>query len=142
MIMNMQDFFSPTYEYYLDKVNYAHKTKSSDNTAYTLNCADNISTRIVEDSKLQVTISRSLEFSPDDLYSLSVSFVVVLTILDGKKDELLSIKELSSELAKGGQFFLADIISRMSSLISNITASYGQPPVITPPVIAVPAIIQ
>ena len=140
--MNMQSFFSPTYEYFLDKVDYTHKTKSSDNTAYTLNCADNISTHIVDDSKLRVTISRSLEFSPDDLYSLSVSFVVILTILDGKKDELLSIENLSFELAKGGQFFLADIISRMSSLVSNITASYGQPPVITPPVIAVPTEVQ
>ena len=140
--MNIQDFFSSTYEFYLDKVAYTHKTKSSDNTAYTLNCVDNISTRIVDDSKLEVTVSRILEFTPDDLYSLSVSFVVVLQIIDGKKKELLLIKDLSFELAKGGQFFLYDIVSRMSSLISNITASYGQPPVITPPVLALSAVTQ
>lgn len=140
--MNIQNYFSSTYEYYLDKIDYTHKAKSSDNTAYTLNCVDNISTQIVDDSKLQVTITRNLEFSPDDLYTLSVSFIVVLTILDGKKDDLLSIKDLSFELAKGGHFFLSDIMSRISALISNITASFGQPPVITPPIIAVPAAVQ
>ena len=52
------------------------------------------------------------------------------------KQDLLEIKDLPQKLVEDGQFFLPDLVSRMSTLISNITASYGQPPVVTPPFLA------
>lgn len=131
--MNIRDFFSPTYEFYLDNIDYTHKTKSSTTTAYTLNCVDNLSAQMISDSTLQVKITRKLEFTPDDLYSLSVTFIVLLQIVDEKNEELASLENLSMELVKGGHFFLSDIMSRISALISDITASFGQPPVVTPP---------
>ena len=134
--MNIQEFFSPNYEFYLDNIVYTHKQKTSKNTAYTLNCNDSINAQYINDEKLKVTVTRSLKFSPDDLYSLSVSFVAVLQVLQENKQDLLEIKDLPQKLVEDGQFFLPDLVSRMSTLISNITASYGQPPVVTPPFLA------
>ena len=137
MLNNIKDYFEPDYEFYLDKVDYIHKQKTSNTDKYELNCSDSLETKEIADNKLQVTVTRSLVFEPDDLYSLSVSYVAVLKFDMSKKEELSSLTDnLSKDLINYGQFFLSNIMVRMSMLISEITGSYGQPPVITPPLIA------
>lgn len=137
MLKNINDYFENDYEFYLDKVDYTHKQKTSDTTEYSLNCYDKLETKELSENRLQVSVTRSLVFDPDDLYTLSVTYVVVLKFKSGKKDELKSLSnDLSKDLINYGQFFLSNIMARMSMLISEITASYGQPPVVTPPVMA------
>lgn len=137
MLKNINEYFENDYEFYLDKVDYTHKQKTSDTIEYSLNCYDKLETKELSENRLQVSVTRSLVFDPDDLYTLSVTYVVVLKFKSGKKDELKSLSnDLSKDLINYGQFFLSNIMARMSMLISEITGSYGQPPVITPPLIA------
>lgn len=137
MIKNLNEYFSNDYEFYLDNVEYIHKKKTHTTSEYVLNCLDRLETNEISDEQLEVKVTRSLAFAPDDLYSLNVTFVAVLSYNMDKKKELEELSsDLSNELINNGQFFLSNIMSRISLLISDITASYGQPPVISPPVIA------
>lgn len=134
MISNINDYFESDYEFYLDKVSYIHKQKTSSTDEYSLNCNDRLEAKEISDEKLQVSVSRSLVFDPDDLYSISVTFVAVLKYNMAKKDELKNLSDdLSRDLLAHGQFFMSNIMARISLLISEITSSYGQPGVITPP---------
>ena len=137
MIKNINEYFSNDYEFYLDKVEYIHKKKTHTTSEYVLNCLDKLETNEISDEQLEVKVTRSLAFSPDHLYNLNVTFVAVLSYNMDKKKELEELSsDLSKDLISNGQFFLSNIMSRISLLISDITASYGQPPVISPPVIA------
>lgn len=121
----------------MDSINYTHKQKTSDTTKYSLNCSDKLETKEISENKLQVSITRSLVFDPDDLYTLSVTYVAVLKFKADRKEELKALSDnLSKDLLNYGQFFMSNIMARMSLLISEITSSYGQPPVVTPPTTA------
>lgn len=137
MVKNINDYFENDFEFYLDKIDYSHKQKTSDTNEYSLNCFDRLETEEITENKLKVSITRSLVFDPDDLYTLSITFVVILKFNMNKKDELKRLStDISKDLINNGQFFMSNIMARISLLISDITASYGQPPVITPPSMA------
>lgn len=134
MLNNINEYFESDYDFYLDKVSYIHKQKTTSTDEYKLNCNDRLEAKEISDDRLQVSVTRSLVFDPDDLYSISVTFVAVLKYKMDKKDELKSLSDdLSRDLLAYGQFFMSNIMARISLLISEITSSYGQPGVITPP---------
>lgn len=135
MIENFSSYFLPQQEFFLDKIHYQHKEKLSTVENYALTCTDTITVKKIDNNRLAVFATRNLQFSPDDLFELSVTFCVVLTLADPEKAKQdFDGVDLAVEFSRNGQFALANIFTRLSSLIANITASYGQPPIMTPPV--------
>ena len=94
------------------------------------------------ESGIKITLKRELKFDPNQLFNISISFCAVLNFNPEKKEEIdWHSLNLTNEFQNNGQFVLQNLMSRISLLIAQITSSYGQTPVILPPVV-VPKNIQ
>lgn len=132
MIQNLSEYFLPEQEYYLDSISYKRFEPSPDDKESSLKCTDTLSVEVTDDTVI-VTLSRSLNFDPDKLFSLSVSFGAILKYNPDKKDEInWNDVNLAQEFRVNGRFALSNLSSRISLLIGQITSSYGQPPLILP----------
>lgn len=129
--MNFKECFTDEYQYSLKSINY--KTIESQEIFDTieLNCSDEINSINIENG-LELTFSRKVFFIPKCMYELTVTYSVKLFFVDNTKE--INCEELLDNLKNEENVYLSNIISRASLLISDITSSYGQNPVITPPV--------
>lgn len=136
MIKNLVEYFEETQEFYLDKVIY--KRIESENTmqSYRVNCTDKIEA-ILQEQQVKIIVERTLALEPREMFDLSVSYGAVLRFKQDKKDEYdWKNINLAEEFQQNGEFVLANLMSRMSLLIAEITASFGQAPIVLPPGIA------
>ena len=136
MISNLEDYFEDELRFYLDKVSYNRIDKKGQAEEYSLKCIDNIEA-VVEEGTVRLTVKRILKFEPEEIFELLVSYGAILKIKEEKKkDHDWEKIDLAGEFRENGQFVLENLMSRISLLIAEITSSYGQPPIILPPVIA------
>lgn len=136
MIDNFASYFLPEQEFYLDKISYNRIEKKNGAGEYSLNCLDNIEVEVGEDA-VRVTVRRSLKFEPEAVFELSVSFGAILQFMQDKKGEYDWSKiDLAEEFRENGQFVLGNLLNRISLLIAEITASFGQMPFVLAPMIA------
>lgn len=132
MIDNLQDYFLPEYEYFLNSIEYVRV--DAKNMYYNLTNTETVMTSINEDGNLTVIFERDLKFEPEGVFRLKASFGAILKFNPEKYSEY-NWKELklADEFKYNGGFVLGNLSSRLSLLISNITASFGQPPILLPP---------
>lgn len=135
MISNLEDYFEDEQVFYLDKVFYNRIDKKNQAEEYSLKCVDNIEA-VAEEEKVRLTVKRVLQFEPKEIFELSVSYGAILKIKEDKKSYAWDKIDLAEEFRENGQFVLGNLMSRISLLIAEITSSFGQPPLILPPVIA------
>lgn len=101
-----------------------------------MNCIDNIDVDINQDI-VKLTVKRVLKFEPEEIFELSVSYGATLKIKKEKKQDYDWNKiDLAEEFRENGQFVLGNLMNRISLLIAEITSSFGQEPLILPPVIS------
>lgn len=133
--MDLQKYFYTDYEFYLDQVHYNKKPSSNINITYQLKCTDEITASLSDDNtSLTLLISRSLVFEPNEVFSLYVSFGAILKFKEDTLDEVdWSKVNLSEEFKENGGFVTTNLSNRISTLIANITSSFGQPPILLPP---------
>lgn len=137
MIKNLIEYFEPEQEFYLEKVIYNRvedqKDTTQDGKEYTLQCIDNITTSISNDV-LKILVQRQLKFDPEGIFGLTVSFGANLKFVESKKKEYdWNQIDLSNEFKINGGFVMGNLMSRISMLVANITASFGQAPIVLPP---------
>ncbi len=136
MISNFAECFVPEQEFYLDKISYNRIEKNEATQEYSLNCIDNLEVTVVEDN-VYLTVRRSVRFEPQEIFELTISFGVVLKIKEEKQVEYdWNSINLADEFQMNGNFVLDNIMSRISLLVAEITSSFGQNPIIVPPMIA------
>lgn len=135
MINNLSDYFLPQQEFYLDHITYNRLQTTSQRLEYSLNCIDNIEA-VLENNSVKLTIRRILNFEPEEIFELSVSFGAILTFNERKDEYDWSSINLSEEFRENGEFIIGNLMHRISLLISQITSSFGQPPIILPPILA------
>ena len=127
------EVFENNYHYYLKEIDYRIieatpkdnvKISVKDDLPYTLS---------VEEKYFKFDVRRSILFVPTAIYQLTVSFGVTLTILDSAPD--ISNVDWSNEFKTNPVFenMIQGLMSRISVLIAQITGSYGQTPLVTPP---------
>jgi len=129
MLDNIQTYFKDQYQFSLKKVSYDRLEIEPVNAA--LSISDQIDASI-NDRSLFVTFSRNIYFDPESAFTLSITFDAVLGIKDDMLESAQNV-DWKKELIETDNPYMANILSRVSSIIANITSSYGQPPVITPP---------
>lgn len=134
MISNLADYFVAEQEYYLDKITYDRIDENSQVREHLLNCIDSVDVDIINENTVRVTVERALKFSPEEMFNLTISFGALLKFNEEKKADYDWEKiDLMEEFRENGQFVLSNLITRISLLIAEITSSFGQMPIISPP---------
>ncbi|MDO4390079.1 MAG: hypothetical protein Q4C92_00515 [Clostridia bacterium] len=133
MINNLASYFESEQEYYLQSIKYDRIVGDMPQNKYDLNCTDTISTEAYEEGKVRLTLKRKVAFKPEDFFELSIEFGAILSFKKEKKGEIDWDKvNLEDEFRNNGSFVLANLASRISLLIAEITSSFGQQPIILP----------
>nr|DAM90370.1 MAG TPA: Protein-export protein secB, Greek key beta sheet.35A [Caudoviricetes sp.] len=138
MIKNLADYFEEQQEFYLDKISYNRIEIGVQAPKHMLNCIDRIEANVNEDI-VKLTVSRTIKFDPEEIFKLTVIYGAILKFKKEKKEDYKWREiDLAKEFKENGGFVLENLISRTSLLIAEITSSFGQPPVILPPVVVTP----
>lgn len=135
MIQNLEKYFLPEQVFYLNSINY--KLMQITSTENILNCIDNLSVEVNDAEGVKVILTRSLEFNPEGIFELNVSFGANLKFNEETKNEINWHEiNLAEEFRVSGNFVIQNLLNRISLLIAEITASFGQSPIILPPSLA------
>lgn len=134
MINNLQDYFRPEQEIFLDKVNYKRieNTNNKVSKEFTLLCQDNVKVSVNDDG-VRIIVTRSLVFEPEEIFTMSVSFGTDLKFNERKSEYDWKTINLAEEFRENGDFVTAQLMSRVSLIIGQITSSFGQQPIILQP---------
>ena len=133
MLENLASYFEPTHEFYLNSISYERNKEGILQDVKDLVCVENVGVTLKDDT-LTVILQRTLKFNPSNIIELTVSFGADLIFLKSKKGEVDWEKlNLAEEFRDNGDFVLANLAARISLLIGEITASFGQVPLMTPP---------
>jgi len=134
MISNLVEYFSPEQEFYLNNISYQRIDKTIESDNHSLNCTDSINVDVYGDECVRVLVSRVLEFNPEELFEMSISFGAILRFVPEKVHEHdWNNINMAEEFRYNGEFVTGNLMARISLLIAQITSSFGQLPLVLPP---------
>lgn len=129
---NFDRYFLHDRRVFLDNISYETVKPDSMQRELKLNCKDTILAQLTNQG-VKINFNRALNFEPEGIYSLSVTFAVMLIFDPSTKDEVDWKKlDIAGEFKKSCPNLMSVLMSRASLLISQITSAAGQPPLITP----------
>ncbi|SEA06405.1 hypothetical protein SAMN04515656_10357 [Eubacterium aggregans] len=128
------EHFKENYRFALKNINY-QKNDIDTKEKIELLCNDDVDIEISNDY-VNITLTRTLVADPVKLFEIMVAFEVILFFIDGDQNNL-DQSEIEERLINEESDLLDDIAGRISLLIAQITSSYGNPPIVTPPVIMI-----
>ena len=131
--MNFVEMFHENYSYFLNEINYKVVTVGDVKDKVDILINDNISFEMVNGTHLKVVVGRKVSFNPNVVYELSVSFGAILAIKEGTNITDISDFEKEFVADTNGAIIIQGLLSRVSLQIAQITSSYGQNPIVTPP---------
>ena len=139
MIDNLSSYFQPEYQFFLHHIDFEKKEDvQQDIQSVVLSCSDKLSANINRDDEIvTLLVTRSLSFTPDILFHASITFGAILKFSEKKPEVIWTDEELSNEFLRNGQFVTANLMSRITLLMGEITSSSGQTPLFLPPQIIV-----
>ena len=140
MTNNLSSYFQPEYQFFLHNIEYEKKEDAQqDMQSIVLSYSDKLSARINhDDGTVTLLVTRSVSFNPDILFHASITFGAILRFSDKKPEVPWTEEELSNEFLHNGQFVTANLMSRITLLMGEITSSSGQTPLFLPPHILAP----
>lgn len=129
--MDLKKYFLPEYSIYLENINYENHPLPA--SVPSLNCKDTIVAHLTLPAGVRITFNRTLSFTPESMFYLSVSFGVFLKFNPEKYSEIdWKNTDIAGEIKRSQNPLIRNLMSRASLLISEITSSSGQCPLITP----------
>lgn len=131
-MLDFNRYFLPQRQIFLDNVQY--ETLETEKTSETrkLNCKDTILAQH-SDKWVKINFNRTLSFTPEGVFRLSVTFGVLMPFNPQTKDEInWNETDIASAFQKNCQPLLAGLMSRTSLMVAQITSASGQNPLITP----------
>lgn len=135
MIKNLAEYFQNEHDIFLENIAFS-RIETDPISECSLNCTDNINTQVFENQGIKVVVTRTLEFEPECIFSLKIAFGAKLYFEEDKANTIEWGKlNLAEEFRENGDFIVNELMSRISLMIAQITASFGQGPLILPPVI-------
>lgn len=131
--MNFYDYFLPSNNIALENISYeALEAKPvSNGEKVKLNCKDTILAKVCANG-VKVNFNRKVDFEPERIFVISVTFSVFLPFKEGAKDAVEWTKiDVAGEFRRAGGPVISALMSKASLMIGQITAAAGQNPLIT-----------
>ena len=96
-----------------------------------LNCKDTIVAKMMKNG-VKINLNRKVDFEPERLFVISVTFSVFLPFRAGAESEIdWKTVDVAGEFRRAGGPVLTSMMSKASLMIGQITAASGQNPLIT-----------
>ena len=126
-------YFLHDHQIFLDNLNYEVMKLEKATPEVKLNCKDTIVAQLMDRVGVKVTFNRSMTFDPEGMFSLSVTFGVMMRFNPVYYDEIMWKNiDIAGEFKQSCPHILTNLMSRTSMLIAEITSAAGQVPIITP----------
>lgn len=133
---NFNEYFLRERKVFLENISYETvKTESSASPTRRLGCRDTVVAQLLLPTGVKFIFNRRLNFDPEALFTLSVSFGVFFKFDPAKRDEVDWKKvNLVGEFTRHCPALLSDMTARTTLLVAQITSSAGATPIVaTPP---------
>ncbi len=130
---NFERYFLHERKIVLDNISYETvKMEGKPGTTMSLGCKDTIVAQLME-SGVKINFNRAMNFTPEGIFSLSVTYSMMLFFDPTTKNEIdWKSLDIAGEFKKSCPHLLSAMMSRTSLMIAQITAASGQNPLITP----------
>lgn len=126
-------YFLHENQIFLDNVSYEMIKLEKASGDVRLNCKDTIVAQLAENVGVKVTFNRTMSFDPEGMFFLSVTFGVMMRFNPVYMSEIeWKSVDLAGEFKANCPALLANLMSRTSLLVSEITSASGQMPIVTP----------
>ncbi len=131
-MLDFNRYFLPDRRIFLDNVQYETLQATNPKESSKLNCKDTILAQR-NDKCVKINFNRTLTFTPEGIFRLSVTFGVLLPLNPATKEEIdWNGIDIAASFRENCGSLLSALMSRTSLLISQITSSTGQNPLVTP----------
>ena len=128
------EYFTGDCSISLENVKYEKINEFEGNVTLEIKDDFKIKKNTINSSAVELIISRKLSFIPRSLVDITVSFGVGLELNEKYKgNNALDEDTLKNELFTEDNLITSIVMSRISLLISQLTSSYGERPIVTPP---------
>lgn len=133
-MIDFQKTFENNYQFYLKDIDYNAISVGPISEKIDVSLNDELSFNFnYENKAFDFEVRRTVSFTPNALYQLSVSFGAKLII----REDAPELKNIDwNDEFKSNSIcinLIQSLMARISVLISQITSSYGQNPLVTPP---------
>ena len=82
---------------------------------------------------VKINFNRALNFDPEGIFSLSVTYSMMMLFDPSTKDEIdWKSTDIATEFRKSCPHLLTSLMSRTSLMVAQITSAGGQNPIVTP----------
>lgn len=135
-MIDFDKFFNSYHKYYLKSLTFDHDCFPSvdDDKQIILSIVDEVKTEYNKNNGVLIEFCRKLQFAEDNPPLIEVSFCAEFTFKDNAENEMdWENINLAKETVESDCSFLNNLASRASLLIAEVTSSYGQKPIVTPP---------
>lgn len=131
--MNFYSYFLPSNAINLENISYEslENKNISKGEQVKLNCKDTILAKVCKNG-VKINFNRKVDFEPEKLFIVSVTFSVFLPFREGAAEAVDWTKiDVAGEFRRAGGPIITSFMSKASLMIGQITAAAGQNPLIT-----------
>lgn len=129
---NFERYFLHEKKILLENISYETIKIEGRPTEMKLGCKDTIVAQLMNEG-VKINFNRAMNFTPEGVFSLSVTYGMMLIFDPSTKDEInWKGLDIAGEFKKSCPHLLSALMSRTSLMIAQITSAGGQNPIITP----------
>ncbi len=134
---NFAQYFKPDRRIFLENINYETVSSPQQSQSRRLGCRDTVVAQLLAPAGVKIIFNRRLNFEPESMFTLSVSFGVFLAFdlskFDPEKDDGVDWKSVNivNEFTRSFPNILAELNARTTLLIAEITSAAGGAPLIS-----------
>ena len=125
-------YFLPERKILLENISFETVKMEGHPKTMKLGCKDTIVAQLL-DKGVKINFNRAINFDPEGIFSLSVTFSTIMIFNPAMKDEVnWKGLDIAGEFKRGCPHTLSALMARTSLMIGEITSAAGQNPLITP----------
>ncbi|MCI9449312.1 MAG: hypothetical protein HFE30_03550 [Clostridiales bacterium] len=130
---NFKSYFLKERRVFLENINYETvKGENRNEGERRLGCRDTVVSQLISPIGVKIIFNRRLNFEPEAIFTLSVSFGVFMLFDPARRDEVdWNEVNIVKEFTKDCPEILTELTSRATLLTAQITSAAGNTPIIT-----------